>query len=151
VKGSKILLSLLALVSCSCAAMLEQQGQDYVFRDNQESHLVKRYDVHPFLRNLTPGQLRKYYEVGNRIKAIKLSNGDYIARPIGELNGGGPWLAGIVAAVGYPVVGVTALAATIASIPAAGPGCFLVGWGVAAAGTVAVTKGVIAAAVVPTP
>jgi hypothetical protein len=143
----KYALSILLLISAHCYAMQTQ----FFVHDRTGDHFVKQHDVSPFLRSLTPAQLQKYNEVGNRVRAIKLSNGDYRIQEDSAIKGGGPWLATLVAAVGYPVVAVSALGATIASVPAVGPACFAVGWGVAFTGTVAVTKGVIAAAVVPTP
>lgn len=143
----KLLLSLVSLVSMGCCAMQTQ----FFVHDQEGAHTVKRHDVSPFLRSLSQEQLKKYSEVGNKVRAIKLSNGDYRVQEDGRIKGGGPWLATLVAVVGYPVVAVSALGATIASIPVAGPGCFAVGLGVAASGTALVTKGVIVAAVTPAP
>jgi hypothetical protein len=144
--SGKLFISVL-LASMGCSAM----QQEFYVHDQVGTHKVHRYDISPFLRSLTSAQLKKYRDVGNKVRVIKLSNGDYRVQEHGELKGSGPWLATAIAVIGYPVVGVSAIAATIASIPAAGPACFAVGWGVAAAGTALVTKGVIVAAVVPTP
>jgi hypothetical protein len=72
-----------------CAAMQTQ----FCVREQGREHLVKSYDVSPFLRSLTPTQLEKYSAVGNRIRAIKLSNGDYRVQEESTIKGGGPGLA----------------------------------------------------------
>lgn len=150
-KGTQLLLSLAVFLGLPCFGMVIKTDHGFFVNDHNVIHKVKPYDVDPFLRRLSDTQLHKFTDMGNRIKAIQLHNGDYMLRAKGDLNGGGPWLAAITAAVGYPVVGLAALGATIASIPAVGPGCFLVGLGVATSGGALVTKGVIAAAIVPTP
>ena len=148
-KKSFFCCSLASLVSLCCQAMYEPT--QFFVREGEQLHVVKHHDLSPLLRSMNQRQLEKFVTTGNRIKTIKLSNGDFRLQEAGGLMGGGPWGAAILAAVGYPVVGVAALAATIASIPTAGPACIFVGAGVATAGAALVTKGVIVAAVVPTP
>jgi hypothetical protein len=125
------------------------QTQFFV-HDTQGTHAIQRYDVSPFLKSLKPEQLRKYCNVGNRIKAIKLSNGDYRLEEDGTIKGGGPWLATAIAVVGFPTVGVAAFATLITTIPS-GPGAFAAAGAVALGGCAAVTKAVIVASVTPTP
>ena len=148
-KKSFFCYSLALLVPLCCQAM--SKSAQFFVREGEVLHVVKHHDLSPLLRSMNQRQLEKFVTTGNRIKTIKLSNGDFRLQEAGGLMGGGPWGAAILAAVGYPVVAVAALGATIASIPVAGPGCFAVGLGVAATGGALVTKGVIVAAVVPTP
>ena len=140
-KGN-LFLSILLLFSMGCTA---KQAQFFV--DGRE---VKRHDVSPFLRSLSPEQLQKYSKVGNKVRAIKLSNGDYRVQEESTIRGGGPIWGCITAVVGYTAVGAAALGTLIATAPS-GPGCVAAAWGVAAAGTAAVTKAVIVVAAAPTP
>ena len=86
----KLYALLITLVSCSCSAMLKQCGSDYIYTQGSQAHHIKRYDVHPFLRNMTQEQLRRYTDMGNRFKVVRLSDESYMVRPQGELKGGGP-------------------------------------------------------------
>ena len=133
--------------------MLKQHQGQYTLVEGKEHHSINRYDVHPYLRGLTSEQLHKFQQVGNRVRATRLNNGDIVVRPGGELKGGGGILATAIAVVGYPVVGVaavaTAIGVTVTTLnPLAG---LAAGGGVATAGTAAVTQVVIIAAAAPTP
>lgn len=142
----KLLLSLVSLVSMGCYAMQTQ----FFVHDQCGEHAVKRHDVSPFLRSLSQEQLKKYGKVGNKVRAIKLSNGDYRVQEQGELKGGGPGWACVVAIVGYTAVGLASLGTLIVTAPS-GPGCIAAAGAVASAGTIAVTKAVIVVAATPTP
>lgn len=122
--------------------MLRQHGTDYIYTEYQQEHLVKRYDVHPFLRNLKPDQLRKYSDAGNRLKAIKLNDGSYIVRPHGELKGGGPGLAW-VAYVSINIASAAGAAALGWCPPAAAA--------VAVGGHIVATAAAVSLSITPTP
>ena len=148
--GTKLFISSIMLVGLPCMAMLRQEGLQFRLRVGDQEHVVKSYDVHPFLRNMSSAQLEKFQQVGNRIKAVQLDNKDYVVRPGGELMGGGPIWATITAMAGYTAVGVAALGTLIVTAPS-GPGCVAAAAAVATAGTAVVTKAVIVVAAVPTP
>lgn len=148
-KTSALLCSLALLISYGCQAM-EQIPAQFFVKEGDQLHTVKRHDVSPFLRNLSPQQLTKFSAMGNRIKAVKLSNGDFRLEERGELLGGGPGWACIVAMAGYTAVGIAALGTLIVTAPS-GPGCVAAAAAVAAGGTAAVTKAVIVVAATPTP
>lgn len=145
-KSTGLFLSIVSLISMGCCAMQTQ----FFVRDQVGNHEVKRYDISPFLRSLSPKQLQKYGEVGNKIRAIKLSNGDYRVQEQGELKGSGPIWACVTAIAGYTAVGVASLGTLIVTAPS-GPGCVAAAAGVAISGTIAVTKAVIVVAASPTP
>lgn len=144
--GNKSLFIVLSLACIGCSAMQTQ----FFVRDQSGDHAVQRHDVSPFLRTLSPEKMQKYNQVGNKIRAIRLSNGDYRVQEESTLRGGGPGWACVTAMVGYTAVGIAALGTLIVTAPS-GPGCVAAAAAVATAGTAAVTKAVIVIAATPTP
>ena len=152
--SNKLFLSVLALISINASAMQVIRDRT-AFRvvDGDVEHGVKNYDICKPLRELSEENLQRFEELGGRYKAIKLSNGDYMVREQGELKGGGPGLSALIAIVGYPVVGVAAVASAIGvTIATMDIGAGLTTGGtVATGGCIAVTYAVVAAAGAPTP
>ena len=118
--------------------MVVKTAEGFFVNDRQ----VKSYDVDPMLRRMSPDQLHKFVEMGNRVKAIQLDNGDYVLRTQGGLNGGGPGLA-VVAYVSINIASAAAAASLAWCPPAA---AF-----VALGGHVVATATAVALAPVPTP
>ena len=110
--------------------------------DGQQERQVNNYDVHPFLRKLTPEQVQKFEEVGGRIRASRMNNGDYNLTPQGGLNGGGPGLAWIT---------YVAINAASAAGAAATAWCPPLATGIAIGGHIAATAAAIALSTTPTP
>jgi hypothetical protein len=138
VKSTGLFLSIVSLVSMGCCAMQTQ----FFVRDQVGDHEVQRQDVSPFLRSLSPKQLQKYSDVGNKIRAIRLSNGDYRVQEEGTIKGGGPGLGMVL----YWSINV-ASAATAASLAWCPPAAAAVAIG----GHVVATVAAIAATGTPTP
>ena len=149
--GTKVLMSLVVFLGLPCAAMVIKTDQGFFVNDHGVINAVKPYDVDPFLRKLSPVQLQRFGQLGNRIKAIQLHNGDYILRAKGDLNGGGPILGCITAVVGYTVVGIATLATTIAVAVTDPANALVAGAAIATAGAAAVTTAAIVATEAPTP
>jgi hypothetical protein len=113
----KYALSILLLISAHCYAMQTQ----FFVHDQEGEHLVKRYDVSPFLRTLTPTQLKKFKDVGNRIRAIKFDNGDYRIQEDCAINGGGGFLGAIAVAATLVGGGVATAGLTLGALVTGGP------------------------------
>lgn len=148
--GTKLFVSVVMLVGLPAMAMLRQEDGQFTLREHDQEYSINRYDVHPFLRNMAPDQLAKFQRVGNRIRASRLDNGDFVVRPHAGLKGGGPGWGCVVALVGYTSVGIAALGTLIVTAPS-GPGCVAAAAGVAMGGCAAVTKAVIVVTGMPTP
>lgn len=140
--GTKLFMSVLMLIGLPCMAMLRQQDGHFILTKCDTEHVLNTYDVHPFLRNLSESQLEKFQQVGNRIRAIQLDNGDYVVRPHGELKGGGPGLAW-VAYVSINIASAAAAAATAWCPPLAAS--------IVIGGHIAATATAIALVATPTP
>lgn len=144
-------LPIVFLLSHSCYSMqLIREGTDFSVKDNGVTHKIKRCYLPKFLRNLDEEHLKRYEECGNRYRIAKLDKENYTIHEQGGLKGGGPVGATILAIGGFTAVGLASLGTLIVTLPS-GPGALAAAAAVATAGTAAVTAGVIAAAVVPTP
>jgi hypothetical protein len=96
------------------------QTQFFV-RDLEGEHEVRRHDVSPFLRSLSQEQLQKYSDVGNRIKAIKFSNGDYRIQEEGTIKGGGGILGAVAVAATLVGGGIATAGLTLGALATGGP------------------------------
>ena len=141
-KTSALSCSLALLISYGCQAM-EQIPAQFFVKEGDQLHTVKRHDVSPFLRNLSPQQLSKFSAMGNRIKAIKLSNGDFRLEERGELLGGGPGFGAFL----YVVINTASAAAAAAVAPICPPLTPIIAVG----GHIVATAAAIAATGTPTP
>ena len=141
-EGIKMLLSLAVFLGFPCFAMVIKTDEGFFVNDRGIINAVKPHDVDPFLRKLSPVQLTRFSQMGNRIKAIRLSNGDYMLRAKGDLLGGGPGLAWF----SYVAINVAsaAAAATLSWCPPAAAA-------VAIAGHAVATTAAITLAITPTP
>jgi hypothetical protein len=166
VKGSRLLMSLVVFLGMPCVAMVSQRDRvlerrdpiviktdtGFFVNDRGVINAVKHYDVDPFLRKLSPIQLQRFGELGNRIKTTRLSNGDYMLRAKGDLNGGGGLLAALAVTATVVGGGIVTLGATAGTLVTAGP---IAAGAVAIAGTKATCAAAvyvgIAATVTPTP
>ena len=153
-RGTNIFAFGVLLISLGCQACMQVERQRQFFvHDPSGAHAVKPYDVSPFLRSLTPGQLQKYADAGNRIRTIRMNNGDYRLQEDGKINGGGGLLAAFATLATLTVGGVVAVGTGIGvTIVTFNP---IVGFGAAtivAQGTVvAATYVAIATTIAPTP
>ena len=84
-----IFLMLTAVTGMGMQAAAPDKNIFKVF-DGQQLHDVKHYDVDPILRKMKTDQLRAFLEQGCKIRAIKLSNGEYLLRAHVPGLGGGP-------------------------------------------------------------
>lgn len=130
-----LVLPLFLLLSNRASAM-----QDFYLQKEDTVVPIAHHNVSPFLQSLSPKQWKQYAEIGNRIKAIQLDNGDYRIQEEGGLKGGGGLLAALAVTGTLVVGGVATLGATAGALVTAGP---------LAAGAAAVlgTKATCAAAV----
>ena len=141
---------------CLCVAMLSSLpsfGMRQIIRDesgfrvidSQKEQVVQPHFIDPLLKRMNPKQLKTFIKQGNRIRAIKLSNGEYRLQTIVPGNGGGIfaaqqayWLTkvSLYAALGLAVGGT--IAVTGGAVVAAGSA---VAAGTATVGTVATGVG----------
>ena len=68
----KSVFSLIILASIPCFGMIRVMRDETGFKvfDGQHERQVNNYDVHPFLRKLTPEQVQKFEEVKNELKTV---------------------------------------------------------------------------------
>jgi hypothetical protein len=57
--------------------------------DGQQEHMVKPYFVDSLLKRMNPEQVQRFIERGNRIRAIRLSGGEYRLQAMVPVKGGG--------------------------------------------------------------
>ena len=92
--------------------------------DGQKEQVVQSHFVDPLLRRMSPEQLKTFVEQGNRIRAIRLSNGEHRLQATVPGLGGGPGGAAFGAALGHGLVWggahLTAVAVGFFGTPAAG-------------------------------
>jgi hypothetical protein len=145
---NKLCLCIATLVSFSCLGMMRQVIRDengFRVFDGQQEHTVQPYFVDSLLKRMNPEQMQKFVERGNRIRAIRLSDGEYRLQAMVPVNGGGILAAqqaywatkvGLYAILGLAVGGT--IAATGGAVVAAGSA---VAAGTATVGTVATGVG----------
>ena len=115
--NGKFVLSLsLLVIPCFCMQIMRDKT-DFSVIDETGSHQVQRCDTSRFLRSLKSEQLQKFEETGNRYKAIRLQNGDYMIREHGDIKGGGG-LFGAIATVATLTVGGIATLGTFVAVSA---------------------------------
>lgn len=153
---NELCLCIVTLVSFSCLGMMHQVIRDengFRVFDGQQEHMVKPYFVDSLLKRMNPEQVQRFIERGNRIRAIRLSDGEYRLQAIVPVKGGGPISGAIaywvvkslcygtaVAAAGTVVVatggaaGAAVGAVAAASTLGAGAGATVVGGAIAGAG-----------------
>jgi len=96
---------------------------------------------------MNPEQIQRFVERGNRIRAIRLNDGEYRLQAMVPVKGGGPILAGLFYSGTKAVCYGSAIAAATAAVGATGGGALLVA---GAAEAVAVTGAGFAAAAITT-
>jgi hypothetical protein len=122
---NELCLCIVTLVSFSCLGMMHQVIRDengFRVFDGQQEHMVKPYFVDSLLKRMNPEQVQRFIERGNRIRAIRLSDGEYRLQAMVPVKGGGP-ISGLIAYGATKVIGfgiITAIkAAPIAVLTAA--------------------------------
>jgi hypothetical protein len=148
---NKLCLCIVTLVSFSSLGMIRQVIRDeHGFRvfDGQQECMVKPYFVDSLLKRMNHEQVQRFIELGNRIRVIRLSDGEYRLQAMVPVKGGGPILACLFYSGTKAVCYGSAIAAATAAVGATGGGALLVagaaeaaavtGAGVAAAGIAAV-------------
>ena len=124
---NKLYLSLATIVSFSCLGMqLVREENDYRFHDGKQEHVVKSHFVDPLLKRMNPEQLTKFVEQGNRIRNIRMSNGQHRLQTMIPGKGGGPILAGLFYGATKAVCYGSAIAAATAAVGATGGGALVV-------------------------
>ncbi|HML18972.1 MAG TPA: hypothetical protein PKD74_00130, partial [Candidatus Dependentiae bacterium] len=147
---NKLCLCIATLVSFSCLGMVRQVIRDengFRVFDGQQEHTVQPYFVDSLLKRMSPEQIQRFVERGNRIRAIRLSDGEYRLQAMVPVKGGGPILAGLFYSGTKAVCYGSAIAAATAAVGATGGGALLVA---GAAEAVAVTGAGFAAAAITT-
>ena len=164
---NKVCLCIATLVSFSCLGMMHQVMRDengFRVFDGQQEHMVKPYFVDSLLKRMNPEQVQRFIERGNRIRAIRLSDGEYRLQAMVPVKGGGPigfaigygltkalcWSGLIGAGIGAAVVTGGAAAAAVgagagATAVATGAAAIKVGALAASASAIAGTAGVAGA------
>ena len=124
---NKLCLCIALLVSLSSFGMMRQLIRDEngfrVIAGNQE-RVVQPHFVDPLLKRMSPEQLETFVKQGNRIRALRLSNGDHRLQAMVPGKGGGPGGAAFGVILGQAIVwgtchGAAAVAGTLGT-PAAG-------------------------------
>jgi len=147
---NKLCLCIATLVSFSCLGMMRQVIRDengFRVFDGQQEHTVQPYFVDTLLKRMNPEQIQRFVERGNRIRAIRLNDGEYRLQAMVPVKGGGPILAGLFYSGTKAVCYGSAIAAATAAVGATGGGALLVA---GAAEAVAVTGAGFAAAAITT-
>jgi hypothetical protein len=124
---NKLCLSIATLVSFSCLGMIRQVIRDengFRVFDGQQEHTVKPYFVDSLLKRMNLEQVQRFIERGNRIRVIRLSDGEYRLQAMVPVKGGGLFGASAGFWVGKIGVEVICHAAiwTTALIPGVGVG-----------------------------
>lgn len=140
----KLFFSLATLISFSCFSMKRQIIRDEIgFRvlDGQQEHKVQSHFVDPLLKRMNPEQLNTFVKQGNRIRAIRLNNGEHRIQAVVPGLGGGP----ISGAIAYWAVKTlcygTAVAAAGTAVVATGGAAGAAGGALVAAATGGATMG----------
>ncbi len=121
----KLCLSIAMLISLSSFGMMRQLIRDengFRIFDGQKEQIVKSHFVDPLLKRMSPDKLKTFVEQGNRIKAIRLSDGEYRLEAKVPGLGGGPVTAmalyWITKSLCWGAVGTAAAAGTAAAVTA---------------------------------
>lgn len=143
----KLCLCIAMLVSLSSFGMMRQLIRDengFRFFDGKQERAIQPCFVDPLLRRMSPEKFDKFLEQGNRVKAIRLSNGEHRLQAMVPGLGGGP-ISGLIAywATKSLCYGTAAAAATTAVVATGGTAvAFATGAAAtAAAGTIAAGAG----------
>lgn len=105
--ANKVCLCIATLVSFSCLGMIRQVIRDengFRVFDGQQEHTVQPYFVDSLLKHMNSEQIQKFVERGNRIRAIRLSDGEYRLQAMVPVKGGGP-ISGLIAYCATKVIG----------------------------------------------
>ena len=123
--SNKLWLCIAMLVSVSSFGMMRQIIRDengFRVFDGQQEREVRSCFVDPLLRRMSLKQLTTFVEQGNRIRAIRLSNGEHRLQAIVPGLGGGPVTAmalyWITKSLCWGAVGTAAAASTAAAVTA---------------------------------
>lgn len=135
------------LVSLSSFGMMRHIIRDengFRVFDGQKEQVVQSHFVDPLLRRMSPEQLTTFVEQGNRIRAIRLNNGEHRLQAMVPGIGGGP-ISGLIAywATKSLCYGAAAAATTTAVVATGGTAVALATGAAAtvAAGTIAAGAG----------
>ena len=127
--SNKLCLCIATLISLSSFGMIRQIIRDengFRVFDGQQEQAVKPHFVDPLLKRMSPEQLKIFVEQGNRIRAIRLSNGEHRLLAMIPGKGGGLfgaslgfWIGkGTIEVLGHGTIAVISFCAG----PIAGPG-----------------------------
>ena len=101
--AQKLCLSMATVISFSNFGMMQQVIRDdtgFKIFDGKQVRPVQSCFVDPLLKRMNSEQLTKFVEQGNRIKAIRLSDGEHRLQAMVPGKGGGP----VTGAIAYWVV-----------------------------------------------
>ncbi len=123
----KLCLCIAMLISLSSFGMMRQLIRDengFRIFDGQKEQIVKSHFVDPLLKRMSPDKLKTFVEQGNRIKAIRLSDGEHRLQAMVPGKGGGLFGASVGFFLGKGTVEVVchSLIWTTALIPVVGTG-----------------------------
>ena len=110
----KLCLCIAMLVSLSSFGMMQQVIRDengFRVFDGKQEKPVQLCFVDPLLGRMKPEQLKKFIEQGNRIRAIRMNDGEHRLQAMVPLKGGGP----ITGAIAYWAVKTFCYGTTVAA------------------------------------
>ena len=153
---NKVCLCITTLVSFSCLGMMHQVIRDengFRVFDGQQDHTVQPYFVDSLLKRMNPEQIQRFVERGNRIRAIRLNDGEYRLQAMVPVKGGGPILATAIGIIGYSTAAIGSLFVAVNTAITTGDAKAAISAGatLVTQGATAVTGAVIAAAISPVP
>ena len=112
--SNKLCLCIATLISFSCFGMMRQLIRDengFRLSDGKQEQVVQSHFVDPLLKRMSPEQLKTFVQQGNRIRAIRLSNGEHRLQAMVPGKGGGP----ITGAIAYWAVKTLCYGAAVAA------------------------------------
>jgi len=153
--SNKLCLCLVTLISFSCFGMMRQLIRDengFRLSDGKQEQVVQSHFVDPLLKRMSPEQLKTFVEQGNRIRAIRLSNGEHRLQAMVTGLGGGPLLTSLAVTGILVGGGVASLAAAAGGFVIGGPAGAIAAGAITAKATCAAAVYVaIVTTVAPTP
>lgn len=152
----KLCLSIATVISFSNFGMMQQVIRDdagFKVFDGKQVRPVQSCFVDPLLKRMNPEQMKKFIEQGNRIRAIRLSDGEHRLQAMVPGIGGGLGLATLAAGAVWISGTVTTVVATTVLVLTPAPGARIAAGATFAAGMALTNKAalVTAAAITFTP
>lgn len=101
---NKLCLCIAMFVSITSFGMVIRDENGFRIFDGQNEQVIQPYFVDPLLKRMSPEQLTKFVAQGNRIRAIRLSDGEHRLQAVVPGLGGGVGGAAFGVALGHGLV-----------------------------------------------